>query len=59
MPASQTIMGDLVSSFVPANEILANPVLGIQELHLNLKTITIVTASQVLRNSILLTSQIG
>jgi len=29
IPASQTIMGDLVSSFVPANEMLVNPVLGI------------------------------
>ena len=29
MPALQTIMGDLMSSFIPANEMLANPVLGI------------------------------
>jgi len=56
MPALQTIMGDLMSSFIPANEMLANPVLGIQELHLNLKTIMVVAAFQILRNSIFITN---
>jgi len=60
-------MADLVSSFILANEMLVNPVLGIdilyeasvQEQHLILKTTTIVGAPLVLGNSISLTSQIG
>jgi len=63
----RTSTADLVSSFIFANETLVNSVLGIdilydapiQELHLILKTTTVVAASLVLGNSISLTSQIG